>query len=186
MYNQSKKLWNNRITSFTQRPETATAVQLKLFTTIMSDKEFEDGDNYDTDDEDDEYDPDASGLEVPKLDDANDLTLDAHLPSSDTMDIESPSELKLLDSIYGAQNEKDNDPTKHIHRITFNKLAFGYDEKGNLKEKSKRSKKWPDTKYNSTIAILSKWNHPDKAFRMRFRNKFRKGYDLAKQLHESL
>ena len=147
----------------------------------MSDKEFEDGDNYDNEDEDDDYDLDAFGLELPKLDDANDLTLAAHLPSSDTMYIESPSDLKLLDSIYGAQNEKDDDATKRMHRVTFNKLAFGYDEKGNLKEKSKRSKKWPDRKYISSIAILSKWNHPDDAIRKPFRNKFRKGYRLATQ-----
>jgi hypothetical protein len=66
--------------------------------------------------------------------------------------------LQLLAASYGAPDEKGIDSKKYMHRLVFNKLASGYDEKGDLKV---RSKKWPYRKYNTFFAILLQWNHPD-------------------------
>jgi hypothetical protein len=58
----------------------------------------------------------------------------------------------LLVGSVATDNEKEMDYWKYVHRMAFKKIAFGHDDEGNLLSVSKKSKRWPDEKYNTQVA----------------------------------
>jgi hypothetical protein len=122
------------------------------------------------------YDLEALGLEVPVIDEDYQLWSQPkeHSPPDDD---EKPLDLEILGKSFGDPDEEETDPVKYKHRMAFNKIAFGNDESCNMM-KHAHSKSWADEKYNVHIAIMSQWKKSDPAATKRFRNKFKRGYNM--------